>query len=374
VGAGTAASNAGAARNPAALGGLGRSGTSTIALRPQRRDRGDTAMIPKGTFAIGPAPRDELADEGRDGDETFLAWIRPFLEIALLVNRRFRAVGDQDQALLYLGAWHFLMSDVAQRRDLVTGIGGLPMREGLARLCPAEFPASHMAAIVEETGIPRETARRKLAGLVRDGIVVVLPDGAVRLAQPRDDILELAEPSFALARWILASRGWPPDALGEPRSLLSFLSLARHYLAVYLSLLKSRRRLTGTVSHVPLQLGLSLLNVLRVEDLLAREGPPAALDFEAFVPLSRRVFDLPIYLRPLTEITGLSLAELRAACRRLADSSGFITLVGTEALKLGGPNYGPESVGDRRFYPEETRRALQAFTLRATARAARLAG
>lgn len=306
-------------------------------------------------------------------DDTFLGWIRPFLEGALAVNRSFRSLGGQDEAMLYLGVWQFLLSDLAGRRDLLREIGALPMRDGLSRICPREFPASQIAGLIEETGVPRETVRRKLARLVRDGALLVRDDGTIQVAAPREDILAIAAPAFALGRWMLTLHGWPPDALGEPRSLRSFVTLGRAYLAAYLSLLKSRRLLTGTITHVPLQLGVSLLNAENVEALLAREGPPVRRDFQTFVALSVRAFDMPCYLRKLADVSGLPLAEVRASCRRLSAANGLVTLLGNEALKIGGPAYSRDSIGDRRFYPEETRRALQSFTRRVLERAEWLA-
>lgn len=307
-----------------------------------------------------------------DVDLTFLLWARPFLEGALVANQCYRAVGDEDEALLYLAACRFLLSDVAARADSLVAVGNLPMRQGLSALRPEEFPASHIGALVEATGIPRETARRKLTGLVRGGLVAVDGHGAFRLVAVRDDLLALSAPAFAFARWMLSIQGWPPGALGEPLSLRSFIALGGAYLAVYLSLLKSRRVLTGTTSHVPAQLGINLVHVVQIESLLAREGPPRDWSFDTFVPLSRRVFDVPCHLRVVADLAGMKLPAVRASCRRLA-KDGFVTLLDGETLVVGGASYRKEMVGSRRLYPQETRDALQTFARRAVERAARLA-
>lgn len=308
--------------------------------------------------------------ESLDLNATLLLWARPFLEGALWVTRRFGTVGDQDEALLYLAAWQFLMADFAAHPERAAGFGSLPMEEALAFVRPEEFPAAPAMSLVEETGIPRETARRKLAAMARRGLVVARRDGTFQVARATPDILDLALPASGLARWMLSIHGWPPDCLGEPRSLRSFGALARHYLATYLAFLKPRRIHTGTLSHVPVHIALMLVHLGRIESRIALEGPPARWDFAAYIRGSRQAFAEPILLKQVARMCGLSLAEARTTCRRLSE---IVTLVDSDTLTLGGSTYRGDDVGLRRFYPVEAEQRLRVFTRRVLVRAARLA-
>ena len=183
-----------------------------------------------------------------DVASTFLKWAWPFMEGCLWVNKRFRTVGDQDEALLYLTAWHFLMADIANSQELLGSVGNLPVRTGLSQLSPERFRPSSIASFIEETGIPRETARRKLAALVGRGIFTGNNEGAYQLATLDEAIIDVIVPAFGLARWMAGIYDWPANALGHPVSLRSHGGLIRHYLAAYLAMVKARRIHTGRVS------------------------------------------------------------------------------------------------------------------------------
>ena len=306
-----------------------------------------------------------------DLSSTILLWARPFLEGCLWINRRFRHVGDQDEALLYLAAWHFLMGDIAANADVLGDIGRLPAEKGLLRLDLEDFRASPIAALAEETGIPRETVRRKASGLVRRGVFLVRRDGTFQLAAVTTDILDLLQPAQAFGQWVLLIHGVPPSALGQPRSVRSFGALVRHYLAAYLAQLRSRRIHTGAMSHVPVQVCLMLLHALKVERRMALQGPPDRWDFPTFIEISRHLFDEPYYLRQVSDMAGLSLAFVRASCRRLADLHGLVTLGEGDVLQIGGSKLNAANVGDRRFYSRDVEQRLTVFARRVFDRVAR---
>ena len=315
---------------------------------------------------VPPAAAPDLAS-------TILLWARPFMEGCVWTNRRYRAIGDQDEMLLYLAAWHFLMNDIAASRDLMDTIGGLPATQGLATLSPDRFRASSLASLVEETGIPRQTARRKVAALVARGTFIAHDDSTFRLARMSDEIFDLSVPAFGLARWMLTFHGWPVEALGEPKSLRSFNGLIRSYLSAYLMLAKQRRIHTGGISQVPIQFGLMLMHVLKVEQALSLEGPPRRWDVLSFAAVALRLMGEPYALRDLARTIDLPLSVVRSNCRRLADVNGLVTLLDAETLKVGGPGFGGPVPDNRRFYSLEIEQRLSHFTARVLARARRLA-
>lgn len=317
-------------------------------------------------------PTVPVSSDAADAASTFLKWAWPFMEGCLWVNRRFRTVGDQDEALLFLTAWHFLMADIANSQELLGSVGNLPVRAGLARLSPERFRPSSIASFIEETGIPRETARRKLAALVGRGVFVTNNDGTYQLATLDEAIIDVIVPAFGLARWMAAINGWPPAALGQPVSVRSHGGLIRHYLAAYLAMVKARRIHTGRVSHVPVQMAIMLLQTMKVERKLKLEGPAPAADFQAYVALSLPLQDEPYYVRQIARLCDLPLDAVRTSCRQLDEDNGLVTRDGSEALRIGGRHLTTETYGNRRFYSLEIQQRVNQFTRHVLARAERL--
>ena len=120
---------------------------------------------------------------------------------------------------------------------------------------------------------------------MRRGTFVGQSDGSYRLSQLREDIVDLSTPAFGFARWIAVAHGWPVSALGRPQSIWTYGSLVRHYFSAYIALVKGRRMQTGGISHVPVQMSLMLILVMKVARLLQLEGPPAKHDFTTWISL-----------------------------------------------------------------------------------------
>ncbi len=320
----------------------------------------------------GTWPAAPVSPEQADAASTFLKWAWPFMEGCLWVNKRYRTVGDQDEALLFLTAWHFLMADIANSQELLGSVGNLPVRAGLARLAPERFRPSSIASFIEETGIPRETARRKLAALVARGVFVTNNDGTYQLATLDEVILDVIVPAFGLARWMASINGWPPATLGQPVSVRSHGGLIRHYLAAYLAMVKARRIHTGRVSQVPVQMAIMLLQTMKVERKLKLEGPANASDFQTYVALSLPLLDEPYYLCQIAHLCDLPLDSVRTSCRQLDEDNGLVTRDGSEALRIGGLQLSTDTVGSRRFYSLEIQQRVSQFTKHVLARAERL--
>ena len=172
----------------------------------------------------------KVSNASFDINEIFVLWVRPFLETCLFVNNHYRSLGEQDEALLLAAAWKFFSDDIASNRNLLTSIGTHPAESALAKISPEHFRGITLATFIETTGIPRNTASRRLDDLVKQGRLNISGDGTYRLANTPLELLDLAKPVYMFAQWMLTFHGLPFSALGAPKSLLSFGSLVRHFL------------------------------------------------------------------------------------------------------------------------------------------------
>jgi predicted transcriptional regulator len=311
-----------------------------------------------------------------DINEIFVLWVRPFLETCLFVNNHYRSLGEQDEALLLAAAWKFFSDDIASNRNLLTSIGTHPAESALAKISPEHFRGITLATFIETTGIPRNTASRRLDGLVKQGRLQVSGDSTYRLASTPLEMLDLAKPTYIFARWMLVFCGLPPSVLGEPGSLLSFGSLVRHYLAAYVELLKGRRVNTGNTAHIGVQLSIMLLHSVAVDRQLTLEGPSAGWGFRRYQLIAVDIKDQPYFIRELAALTDLPVQVVRRSCRQL-EELGFVAVKDNEAITVGGTTLPPEVMGaenrNRRMYSVEMEQSLVRFTRNALARAERLA-
>ena len=311
-----------------------------------------------------------------DINEIFVLWVRPFLETCLFVNNHYRSLGEQDEALLLAAAWKFFSDDIASNRNLLTSIGTHPAEAALPKIGPEHFRGITLATFIETTGIPRNTASRRLDDLVKQGRLQVSGDGTYRLASTPLEILDLAKPTYIFAQWMLVFYGLPPSALGEPKSLLSFGSLVRHLLAAYVALLKGRRVTTGNTAHIGVQLCLMLLHSLAVSRQLILEGPSAGWGFRRYQLIALGLQDQPYFIREIAALADLPVAVARKSCRQL-EELGLIAVKDNEAVTVGGVQLSPEEMGAenraRRIYSVEMEQSLVRLTRNALARAERLA-
>ena len=311
-----------------------------------------------------------------DINEIFVLWVRPFLETCLFVNNHYRSLGEQDEALLLAAAWKFFSDDIASNRNLLTSIATHPAESALAKISPEHFRGITLATFIETTGIPRNTASRRLDDLVKQGRLQVSGDSTYRLASTPLEILDLAKPTYIFAQWMLVFCGLTPSALGEPKSLLSFGSLVRHLLAAYVALLKGRRVTTGNTPHMGVQLALMLLHSVAVGRRVTLEGPSEGWGFRRYQLIALDIQTQPYFVREIAALSDLSVPVVRKSCRQLAEL-GLLAVEDSEKISVGGPQLSPEEMGAqvraRRLYSVEMEQSLVRFTRNALARAERLA-
>ena len=319
----------------------------------------------------------QVSSANIDINDNFALWLRPFLETCLWANSHYRSLGEQDEALLLAAAWKFFADDVASSRELLAKAASRPAGSALAELRPEQFRGITLATFIETTGIPRNTVSRRLDDLVKGGRLNISGDGTYRLATTPVEMLDLAKPVYIFAQWMLVFRGLPASALGEPKSLLSFGSLVRHFLAAYIALLKGRRINTGNTAHTGVQLSIMLLQAMNVERQITLEGPSAGWGFRRYQTISASSLDQPYLIEQVAALADISAPNARKSCRQLAEL-GLITLKDSSSYTVGGAKLTAEIIelknrGHRRYYSPEVEQSLVRFTRNAFARAERLA-
>ena len=147
-------------------------------------------------------------------------------------------------------------------------------------------------------------------------------------------ILDLAKPTYIFAQWMLVFCGLAPSALGEPKSLLSFGSLVRHFLAAYVALLKGRRVNTGNTAHMGVQIALMLLHSVAVSRRVTLEGPSEGWGFRRYQLIALDIQTQPYFIREIAALTDLSVPVVRKSCRQLAEL-GLLAVEDNEKIKIG---------------------------------------
>jgi hypothetical protein len=289
-----------------------------------------------------------------------MIWWLPFLEGVLWIGRELRGLGSQDHASLYMAANLFMLEALSAKRSLPTNLAKEQPLDAVEEHAPHALSFWSLATYAEATGIPRQTASRKLENLVKSGQFVF--DGKGYRPQ-RASLAPFPQsiPVFGLARWLLHADGHDATAFRSPELVKEWGALVRHYISAYLALVKPRRSLSGSISDVSVQLAIGALHAAEVRRYCDLNGPRSQPDFENYRALSPHVIDAPHSLRKIAQLCGISVDKCRNECRRLATIQKVVRITGAEYLVLDGPWREEKISGCRTLFTEEVELHLGRF-------------
>ncbi|SJZ40705.1 hypothetical protein SAMN02745126_00915 [Enhydrobacter aerosaccus] len=276
------------------------------------------------------------------------------------IGRELRGLGGQDQASLYMAANLFMLEALSSERNAPTNLATERPFDAVEEHALHALSFWSLASYAEATGIPRQTASRKLENLVENGQFVFDGKGY----RPRQTALapfRQSIPVFGLARWLLHANGHDATEFRSPELVKEWSALLRHYISAYLALVKPRRSLSGSLSDVSVQLALGALHAAEVRRYCDLNGPRSRPDFENYRALSPHVVDAPHSLRKIAQLCGIPVDKCRNECRRLATIQKVVRMIGAEHVALDGSWREEKVSGCRTLFTEEVELHLSRF-------------
>ena len=262
--------------------------------------------------------------------ENFLPWWHCANECLLATLHQFRRFDDDDITALYLAIWQKTLKAAheASNSSLEYSVSNL------VSLVSAAVGAGASASLVElsdATGIPRETARRKLDESAAFRVIARSDDGTFRLASVSADIVPLFENCTALAMQVLDVLRRPVEGKPAHLSLASWTNLMEAYLSVILAWWAMRRSTTRGSAVVSVQCTIEVLTILKMHRRLAASGRASRLDLRTALSLTVECWATPYLLSQIASISRLNVEHVRRMCRSLA-AQGRIRFSGAEVV------------------------------------------
>lgn len=285
-----------------------------------------TAATPVVADALG-SPLG-LADAVRLQQE-FLRWWHPALECLVATQKLFRRFDDDDLTALYLAAWRFALEQLDTQHKPATEDRILAF---ITQLDAARFEGANVARYAEVTGIPRETARRKLDKASAMGLLDRVDDARYRLRAFSADILPMFENCLGLARALLACLGRTPAHEGADLPAPAWIALMHAYIVLVLGFWSARRRMTRVSSAISVQSVIELLTVLKSYRRLAIEGATSKVDLATFLSAAPKIRKSPYFVSQIAFVSGLPLNQVRRMCRYL-ETQGKLEFLGPDAIR-----------------------------------------
>jgi hypothetical protein len=288
--------------------------------------------LPPELDRLGPSPAPSALhrnDLGQAFRSNFLDWWHCSLEGLVFTQRLFRRLQDDDLAALYLAAWLFAL-DQADRKGI--GTADLWSNASIMAGDTTWLTAVPVSEFADITGIPRETARRKLRDASK--LLLVTPAGkdGFLLKSFSAEVQPLQEPCLGLARTLLASMA---GNASEPPLRLeggSEARLLRPYLDYILSLWVSRRQVTRISSAVSVQSAMELITTLKVIRRLSLKGICRQIDVATFLREVPAVRTTPYFISQVALICGLPVGQTRRMFRSL-EAHGRVAFIDTDSVR-----------------------------------------
>ena len=229
----------------------------------------------------------------------------------------FRHLGDDDLIALSLCAIKGGLLDI--------GNSGAKHTSGDTSYADIDVSKLSVIALKEYagiTGIPNETARRKVLSDLPQVPIKGIGSASMRLERFPAEVDYLERFAFALARAILDCLDIPASNVRAECDFVGRALLVERFIELLLSQIRVRRVQTREIPGVSVQCAISLGVAQQVFNLSVRRGQPRAIDLPQYLRAFVEVSELnrPVYLSLLEDCTGLDRAQVFATCKRLRDA------------------------------------------------------
>lgn len=246
---------------------------------------------------------------------SFLSWWHCSQECLVATLNLFRRFDDDDIAAVYIATW---LSALEEIQDGALATGAHSIVSLMSELDPARFSGISLARLCDITGIPRETARRKLDKAADLLLIERVGEARFRLRALSADIMPLFENCIALADGALHCLDQPRTRAASDLTAEAWVILMRDFFSVMLTFWSVRRSITRGPSVVSVQIAIELLTTLKIYRRIAatgRSSPISLLDAMTIAPDCRKT---PYYVVQIAAISHLPIAHVRRMCRNLA--------------------------------------------------------
>ena len=261
--------------------------------------------------------------------ETFLHWWHASQECLVAALNLYRRFDDDDISALYIATWLSALEEI-QDGALAAGEGSIV---GLmARLEPTHFSGIGMARLCDITGIPRETARRKLDKAVDLMLIECIGKARFRLRALSTDIMPLFENCIALADTTLGCLDKPRTRQVSDLTAESWVALMHEFFSVMLAFWSVRRSVTRGASVVSVQVAIELLTTLKIYRKVATTGASPRISLQDALAIAPHCHKTRYYLVQIAEISHLPMVRVRRMCRNLA-AHGRLEFIGTDVVR-----------------------------------------
>jgi hypothetical protein len=228
----------------------------------------------------------------------------------------FRRFDDDDITALYLAAWWIALDDLAASGPVV---GGQSFSGFVAAFDESRLSGTTSSRLSDLTGIPRETARRKLEKACTLRIITRTDGSEFRLRTLSTDIVPMFDHCVALADSILGALNRTRVRDGRDLPVGHWVVLMRSYVLVMLNFWSVRRAITRGASAVSVQVAIEILTSLKIYRRLAETGRLLRADLPMVLELAPACGTTPYFIAQIATIAHLDVTKVRRMCRNLAE-------------------------------------------------------
>ena len=246
----------------------------------------------------------------------FLRWWHRTQECLIATLNLYRRFEDDDITALYIATWWGALEEV---RDWGEVEDEKSINAAMRRLDVARLSGMTLVQLSELTGIPRETARRKLKRANELLIIEQFGEARFRLCAFSADIMPLFDNCIALADATLGCLHKPRTRQVADLSVGSWICLMQDFFQVMTTFWSVRRSLTRGASAVSVQVAIELVTTLKMLRLVGARGASLTVDLVTALALAPECHRTPYFLAQVAAMVHLDLVRVRRMCRHLSE-------------------------------------------------------
>lgn len=264
---------------------------------------------------------------------SFLSWWHCSQECLMATLNLFRRFDDDDITAVYIATW---LSALEEIHDGALATGANSIVGMMSELDPARFSGISLARLCDNTGIPRETARRKLDKAADLLLVERVGEARFRLRALSTDIMPLFENCIALADGTLHCLDQPRTRAASDLNAEAWVILMRDFFSVMLTYWLVRRSITRGPSLVSVQIAIELLTTLKIYRRIAATGRSSRISLLDAISIVPECHKTPYYVVQIASISHLPTAHVRRMCRNLA-AHDRLEIIGPDIVRVKTP-------------------------------------